>query len=209
MLDAVLQSARVLCHINKDEGDESLPFLVFWRHCQCNLSEIFKGRLSSSHVGIRNIPSDVCYDVTKHYQVQSEHRCTQNPLKHLRWTIFAQTVNTLKPLFGYAKKSILGVWRGSEYASAAKQGRCKVCKKNSRRCYVKCKSMWYVFWNISMIFANVWSRNVGFKNVLIRSVFNNIFVQLFWSLTGSFFLIFPSRLSVTFDIQFDLKIKHA
>ena len=26
------------------------------------------------------------------------------------------------------KKSILDVWRGSEYASAAEHGRCKVCK---------------------------------------------------------------------------------
>ena len=161
MVDVALQFVRVLYRINKDVGDESLSFLVIWRHI---VNAIFlkyskEGRLSSSHVGIRNIPSDVCYDVTKHYQVQSEHRCTQNPLKHLRWTIFAQTVNTLKPLFGYAKKSILGVWRGSEYASAAKQGRCKVCKKNSRRRYVKRKSMWYVFWNISMILANVWLRN--------------------------------------------------
>ena len=147
MVDVVLEGARVLYRINKDEGDKSLSFLVFWRHI---VNTIFlkyskEGRLSSSHVGIRNILSDVCYDVTKHYQVQSEHRCTQNPLKHLRWTIFAQTVNTLKPLFGYAKKSILGVWRGSEYASAAKQGRCKVCKKNSRRSYVKYKSTWLCF----------------------------------------------------------------
>ena len=37
-------------------------------------------------------------------------------------------------------------------------------------------------------------------------LFNNIFVQLFWSSFGSFFLVFPSRrLSVTFDIQTDFK----
>ena len=30
----------------------------------------------------------------------------------------------------------------------------------------------------------------------------------FKSSAGSFFLVFPSRLSVTFDIQFDLKMKH-
>ena len=29
MVDVVVQSARVLYRINKDEGDESLPFLVF------------------------------------------------------------------------------------------------------------------------------------------------------------------------------------
>ena len=41
-------------------------------------------------------------------------------------------------------------------------------------------------------------------------LFNNIFVQLFWSLFASFFLVFPSRkLSVTFDIQIDSKMKHS
>ena len=38
-------------------------------------------------------------------------------------------------------------------------------------------------------------------------LFNNIFVQLSRSSFGSFFLVFPSRrLSVTFEIQIDLKI---
>ena len=146
MADVALQSATVLYRINKDEDDESLPFLVFWRHI---VNAIFlkyskEGRLFSSHVGIRNIPSDVCYDVTKHYQVQSEHRRTQNPFKHLRWTVFAKTVNTLKSLLDTQKSSVLDVWRGSEYASAAKLGRCKVCNKNSRRRYVKYKSTWCV-----------------------------------------------------------------
>ena len=77
-LDVVLQGARILYRINKDKDDGSLPFLVFWRHI---VNAIFlkyskEGRLFSSHVGIRNIPSDVCYDVTKHYQVQSEHSRT-------------------------------------------------------------------------------------------------------------------------------------
>ena len=40
-------------------------------------------------------------------------------------------------------------------------------------------------------------------------LFNNIFVQLFSSSSGSSFLVFPSiRLSITFDIQIDLKTKH-
>ena len=77
--------------INKDEADESLPPLAFQRHA---INAIFLkyskgGRLFSSHVGIRNIPSDVCYDDTKHYQVQSEHRRTQGPFKHIRWSDFA------------------------------------------------------------------------------------------------------------------------
>ena len=74
MVDVVLQGVRVLYLINKDEGDESLPLLVFRRDV---VNVIFlkyskEGRLSSSHVGIRNVPSDVCYDDTKHYQVLSE-----------------------------------------------------------------------------------------------------------------------------------------
>ena len=49
------------------------------------------------------------------------------------------------------KSSILDFWGGYEYASAAKQGKCGVCKINSRCRYVKYKSMWFVFWNNSMI----------------------------------------------------------
>ena len=41
-------------------------------------------------------------------------------------------------------------------------------------------------------------------------LFRIVFIQLFsWSF-GSFFMVFPSgRLSITFDIQIDLKMKHA
>ena len=40
-------------------------------------------------------------------------------------------------------------------------------------------------------------------------LFNNIFVQLFSSSFDSFSLVFPSRwLSITLDIQIDLKMKH-
>ena len=44
MVDVALQGAWKVHHVNKDEGDESLPFQVFRRHCQCNFSKIFKGR---------------------------------------------------------------------------------------------------------------------------------------------------------------------
>ena len=76
MVDVVIQGAWVLYRINKDKGDESLPLLAFRKHV---VNVIFlkyskKGRLSSSHLGIRNIPSDVCYDDRKHFKVQSEHR---------------------------------------------------------------------------------------------------------------------------------------
>ena len=81
----------VLYRINKDEGDESLPLLAFRRHV---LNAIFlkysrEGRLSSSHLRIRNITSDVCYDDTKHYQVQYEHGRIQNLSKRLRGSVFA------------------------------------------------------------------------------------------------------------------------
>ena len=91
MVDVVLQSAWVLHRINKDEGDKSLPVLAFQRHV---VNAIFlkyskEGRLSSSHSGIRNVPSDVFYDDTKHYQVQSEHRRVLNPFKYLKRRAFA------------------------------------------------------------------------------------------------------------------------
>ena len=64
-------------------------------------------------------------------------RRTQNPFKRLRWNVFAQTVYTLKSLTEYVKKPHLTCLKGFEYASAAKQGRCKVCEKTFWRRYVK------------------------------------------------------------------------
>ena len=86
MIDLILQGVWVLYPINKDEGDESLPFLAFRRDVAdaIFLKYSKEDRLSSSRAGIRNIPSDVCYDDTKHYQEQSQHRRIQNPFKQLR-----------------------------------------------------------------------------------------------------------------------------
>ena len=72
MIDVVLQGVRVLHRVNKDEDNESLPLLGFRTDV---VSVIFlkyskEGILSLSHGGIRNIPSDVFYYNTKHYQVQ-------------------------------------------------------------------------------------------------------------------------------------------
>ena len=154
IVDDALQNAWERYHVKKDEGDGSLPFLVFRKY---NVNAIFlkyskTGRLSSSHVRIQNIPSDTCYDDTKYYQVQSEHRRIQNPFKHLRWSVFALTVNTLKSLTGYPKtihlKCLKMFWIRLCWS--------QVCKKNSQRRYAKCKSTWYVFWNILMTLANVW-----------------------------------------------------
>ena len=65
--------------------------------------------------------------------MQSERRRIQNLFKHLRWSVFTLTVNGLKSLTGHANHSFLDVWKGSEYASSEKQGRCNMFKKNSRR----------------------------------------------------------------------------
>ena len=91
IVDFVIQVVEVLYQINKDKGDKSLSLLGFWRHV---VNVIFlkyskEGRLSSSCLGIRNIPSDVCYDGTKHNQVQSEHRRMQNTFKHLIGSVSA------------------------------------------------------------------------------------------------------------------------
>ena len=89
MVDVVIHGAWVLYRINKNKGDE--PLVAFRWHVA---SVIFlkyskEGRLSSNHLGIRNIRSGVCYNDTKHYQVQFEHRRIQNLLKHLRRKVFA------------------------------------------------------------------------------------------------------------------------
>ena len=68
IVDVALQGAWVLYCINYGKGDESLPLLAFRRDV---VHAIFleyskESKLSSSHPGIRNIPSDV-YDDTKHY----------------------------------------------------------------------------------------------------------------------------------------------
>ena len=91
MVDFVRQDAQTLYRINKDEGDESLPLLAFRSHF---VKVIFlkyskEGRLCPSHLGIRNISSDFCYDDTKHYQVPSKQRHIHNPFKHLRRRVFA------------------------------------------------------------------------------------------------------------------------
>ena len=113
MVDVVLHGARVLYHINKREGYKSLPFLVIWRHLQCNFSEIFKRR----HIILkpwrkwRYLISCLLW-CRKTLLVQFEHRRIENHFKHLRWSVFAQTVNTLKLLTGYAKKLHLRCLKG-------------------------------------------------------------------------------------------------
>ena len=45
-------------------------------------------------------------------------RRIKNPDKHLRWGALRKQINGYKPLTIFAKRSILGIWQGSEYASA-------------------------------------------------------------------------------------------
>ena len=64
MVDVVLQGAWVLYCID----NESLSLLTFRRDV---VNAIFleyskEGKLSPDHVGIQNIPSDVCHDDAKH-----------------------------------------------------------------------------------------------------------------------------------------------
>ena len=83
-VDVALQGVWVLHHIS-NEDDECLLLLSFWRDA---VNAIFlkhsqEGRLSLSHVGVRNIPSDVCYNNTKH-QVQSENKAGIRCVKQIR-----------------------------------------------------------------------------------------------------------------------------
>ena len=74
-VDIVIQGVWILYYINKDKGDQSLPLLAFRKHVNVIFVKYSEeGKYSQSHLGIQNISSDVCYDNTKHYQVQSEHR---------------------------------------------------------------------------------------------------------------------------------------
>ena len=70
MVDVAIQGAWVLYRINKDKGDESLPLLAFRRHV---INVIFLKY--SKKLGIRNIPSDVCYYDTKHSKAAVQ-RCS-------------------------------------------------------------------------------------------------------------------------------------
>ena len=114
MVDVPLEGACVLYCINKDKGDESLPVLTFRRDVvNAVFSEYSKeGKLSPSHIGIRNAPSDVCFDDTKHCWMKSELRCIQKLLSHLRWSVFAQIVSGLKSLTGHTKTLHLRCFKG-------------------------------------------------------------------------------------------------
>ena len=90
MVDVVLQGVWVLYRVNKDKGNESLPFLVFRRHI---VNDVFlkyskDGRLSSSLVGIRNIPSDICYKWHKTLPVAIWTQAYSEPLQAFKMECF-------------------------------------------------------------------------------------------------------------------------
>ena len=64
MVDVVILGACVLYRINKDKSNGSLPLVAFRKYVvNVNFLKYSKEiRFSSSYLGIRNIPSDVCYD---------------------------------------------------------------------------------------------------------------------------------------------------
>ena len=64
-----------------------------------------------------------------------------------------------------------------------------------------------MFWSISMILANVRLRKVRFENSWNSSVsqqFRSTILKFDWL----FLFGFPRKLSITFDIQIGLKMKH-
>ena len=76
MVDIVLQNTWALYHINKVEGDESLPLLA------CNFSKIFKGsEIIIEPCKNSNFPSDVCYEGA-YYQVPSKKQDRCNKCKN-------------------------------------------------------------------------------------------------------------------------------
>ena len=119
MVDVVLQGAWVLYPINKDEGNESLPLLGFPRHV---VNAIFlkyskEGRLSSSHLGIRNILSMFAiYHILLHKTLPGAiwTQTYSEPLQTSKKECFCVKVNSLKSLTVYAKilhlRCLKGFW---------------------------------------------------------------------------------------------------
>ena len=94
-----------------------MSFCLFWLFEEMLAMQFFwniqwEGKLSPSHIGIRNIPSDVYCDNAKQFSMKSEHMHIQNLFKHLRWSAFAQTVNGLKLLTGHEKTLHLRCLKG-------------------------------------------------------------------------------------------------
>ena len=89
----------------------------------------------------------------------------------------------LKSLTGRQKQTILDVLKVSKYTSTEKK-HVQGVQKELSRC-IKCKSTWYMFWNIPMILTNIWMYKISLK-IYELVLFKTIFVQLFWSSLSSY-----------------------
>ena len=94
--------------------------------------------------------------------------------------------------------------------SSKKPSQCKVWKGNFRCCCVKYKANLHdICFKIFHGYCLVFDFETQDLKMYELVLFNNIFDQVFKRLLGSFFLVFPGRrLSNTFEIQIDLKMKH-
>ena len=71
-------------------------------------------------------------------------RWIQGAVRHLRWNYLWKKINDLKPLKAViAKRSILGIWRGSEYVSAFS------------KLYIWKRGVFSNFWSIFFYFFNI------------------------------------------------------
>ena len=68
-----------------------------------------------------SLPYIVCL-----YLWLTEMKCIQNPVKHLIWS-FLLKVNSWKRLIFFTKRTVLVIYKDSEYASVAWKENCKFC----------------------------------------------------------------------------------
>ena len=103
-------------------GDKSWFQHGLWKHMVRKL----KKKLLTLFLTCRNSKYPIRYFLWCHKTLPGAiwlQACWDYPFKHQGWNVFAQTVNTFKSLIGCMENSVFDVWRGSQYASAAKQGR--------------------------------------------------------------------------------------
>ena len=130
---------------------------------------------------------------------------------------FACTVNGLKSLTDYAKALYLRCFikRFLNTPLLKNKAGVRCAKKTPRRLYVKCNIfilydyIIYFVLHVLKYFNDISGRFTVQSKV--RKFMNWFYLTTFsfncLSLFGSFCLVFPSRLSVTFNIQIDLKVQ--
>ena len=103
MVDVFLQDVWLMYRINKDEDDESLPLLGFWRDVvdAIILKYSKEGRFSSSQAEIRNFRADVCYDDAKHYRVESQNQGKCKLWEKNSWHHNVKFTRSIFDIFGW------------------------------------------------------------------------------------------------------------